>query len=86
MIHHNFTYGDTEKGQSMNLLGIYATLETFKYMITADLKHYYQNIFWQRQNTNVTSVHNTSHKVHMHNFTHVNFKCEGTNFCVSSIM
>jgi len=61
MIHHNFTYGGTEKGQFMNLLGMYATLKTLKYMITADLKQYYQNMFGQRQNLYATSLlHKTS--------------------------
>jgi len=62
MIHHNFTYGGTEEGQFMYLLGIYATLKTLKYMITADLK---QNMFRQRQNANVISIHNIPHNVHM---------------------
>jgi uncharacterized membrane protein YesL len=56
----------------MNLLGMYATLKTLKYMIKADLKQYYQNMFGHRQNDNVISIHNTSHKVHKQNFTHVN--------------
>jgi hypothetical protein len=86
MIHHNFTYGGTEKGQFINLLGMYITLKTLKYMITADLKQYYQNMFGQRQNTNVISIYNTSHKVHIQNFTHVNFEWVGSNFCFSSIM
>ena len=86
MKHHNFTYGGTEKGQFMNLMGMYATLKTLKYIITADLKQYYQNMFGQRQNANVTSIHNTLHMVHMQNITRVNFKCVGSNFCFSSIM
>jgi len=86
MIHHNFTYGGTEKGQFMYLLGIHATLKTLKYMITADLKQYYQNMFGQRQNANDISINNIPHNVHMQNFTHVNFKCVGSNFCFSSIM
>jgi hypothetical protein len=65
---------------------MYATLTTLKYMITADLKQYYQNMFGQRQNADVISIHNTSHMGHMQNFTHVNFKRVGSNFCFSSIM
>lgn len=56
MIHHNFTYWGTETGQFMNLLGMYATLKTLKYMITADVKQYYQNMFGQRQNLYATSL------------------------------
>jgi len=70
----------------MYLLGMHATLKTLKYMITADLKQYYQNMFRQRQNVNVISIHNIAHNVHMQNFTHVNFKCVGYNFYLSSIM
>ena len=70
----------------MNLLGMYATLKTLKYMTTADLKQYNQNMFGQGQNANVISIHNTSYMVHMQNFTHVNFKCVGSNLCFSSNM
>jgi hypothetical protein len=43
-------------------------------------------MFGQRQNANVIPIYNTSHKVHMQSFTHVNFKCVGSNFCFSSFM